>query len=162
MLDGLSSHYEPESVEFVREEDMILFGLPPHTTQDTQPLDCTVFGPLKRHWTEVCHDFQEENLGVAMSKLIFSALYAKAWLQALTPVNIVVGFKKCGIHPLYKEAIPVPDLNNSGSTDTTQHSSHVIQDVVLRLKTAQLGRKSCIRRGTRRDLTYTILTITLA
>ena len=42
LLDGHSSHYEPESVEFARSQDVILFCLPPHTTQDSQPLDCTV------------------------------------------------------------------------------------------------------------------------
>ena len=70
LLDGHSSHYEPESKEFARNDEVILFCLPPHTTQDSQPLDCTVFGPLKRHWTEMCHDFQQDNPGATISKLI--------------------------------------------------------------------------------------------
>ena len=48
LVDGHSSHYEPASVEFANEENIILFCLPPHTTQDTQPLDCTVFGPCTK------------------------------------------------------------------------------------------------------------------
>ena len=49
LMDGHSSHYEPSSVELAKENDAILFCLSPHTTQDSQPLDCTVFGPLKHH-----------------------------------------------------------------------------------------------------------------
>jgi hypothetical protein len=29
---------------------------PPHTTADSQPLDVGVFGPLKVHWRNVCHE----------------------------------------------------------------------------------------------------------
>ena len=60
-MDGHSSHYEPKSVDIAKEESVILFCLPPHTTQDSQPLDCTVFGPLKHHWSDVCHEFSSRN-----------------------------------------------------------------------------------------------------
>ena len=59
------------------------FCLPPHTTQDSQSLDCTVFGPLKRPWTDVCHDFQQQNPDITTSKLNFSPLFTKAWLLAI-------------------------------------------------------------------------------
>ena len=112
LLDGHSSHYEPASVEFANEENIILFCLPPHTTQDTQPIDWTVFGPLKCHWSNVCHQQQLCNPGMIISKLNFSNIFAEAWLKALTPVNIVAGFKKCGIYPFNRNAIP---FSNEGS-----------------------------------------------
>ena len=93
LLDGHSSHYEPRSVEIAKEEDIILFCLPPHTTQDSQPLDCTVFGPLKRHWSDVCHQYQQRNPGTVISKLNFSRLFSQAWLMALSPANIIAGFR---------------------------------------------------------------------
>ncbi len=114
ILDGHSSHYEPASVELARKEGVIIFCLPPHTTQDSQPLDCTVFGPLKRHWSDVCHDFQQSNPGMVISKFNFSRLFAEAWLKALTPVNIVSGFRKCGIYPFNRDAIPLSE-EGSGS-----------------------------------------------
>ena len=42
LLDGHSSHYRPDSIEYAREENIILFCLPPHTTQECQPLDVSV------------------------------------------------------------------------------------------------------------------------
>ena len=75
LLDGHSSHYEPSSIEFARENGIILFCLPPHTTQDSQPLDTAVFGPLKRHWSDVCHTCFQNNPGIVISKLNFIALF---------------------------------------------------------------------------------------
>ena len=117
LLDGHSSHYEPRSVEIAKEEDIILFCLPPHTTQDSQPLDCTVFGPLKRHWSDVCHQYQQRNPGAVISKLNFSRLFSQAWLTALSPANIIAGFRKCGIHPFNRQAIP---LSHEAPTDSAK------------------------------------------
>ncbi len=115
ILNGHSSHYEPASIELARKEGIILFCLPPHTTQDSQPLDCTVFGPLKRHWSDVCHEFQQTHPGMVISKLNVSEHFAEAWLRALTPSNIIAGFRKCGIHPLNRNAIPV--VNDAPHSD---------------------------------------------
>ena len=41
-----------------------------------------------------------------LSKLNVSSLFAKAWLNALTPANIMSSFKKCGVYPFNREAIP--------------------------------------------------------
>ena len=109
LLDGHSSHYEPQTIELAKENDVIIFCLPPHTTQDSQPLDTTVFGPLKRHWSEVCHEFLQSNPGKVVNKYNFSGLFAQAWLKALTPTNIVSGFRKCGVHPFNRNAIMVLD-----------------------------------------------------
>ena len=79
LMDGHSSHYEPSSMELAKNNDLILFCLPPHTTQDSQPhttqdsqpLDCTVFGPLKRHWSTVCHEFLHNHPGIVINKYNF-------------------------------------------------------------------------------------------
>ena len=123
LLDGHSSHYEVRSVEIAKEEGVILFCLPPHTTQDSQPLDCTVFGPLKRHWSDVCHSFLHHHPGVIISKFNFSRLFSEAWMRALTPSNIIAGFRKCGIHPFNRQAIPLNHQADDGSTSTADQDS---------------------------------------
>lgn len=55
MLDGHSSHYQPELLRIAATEGIIIFCLPPHTTHLLQPLDGCTFGSLKRHWGEECH-----------------------------------------------------------------------------------------------------------
>ena len=117
LMDGHSSHYEPSSAELAKENDIILFCLPPHTTQDSQPLDCTVFGPLKCHWSNICHRYLQNNPGAVVSKYNFSELFSEAWLLALTPANVVSGFRKCGIHPFNRSAIPTHE-GESETSDT--------------------------------------------
>ena len=47
LLDGHSTHYQPQAVRFAMEHDIIMLCLPPHTTHESQPLDVGVFAPLK-------------------------------------------------------------------------------------------------------------------
>lgn len=112
-----------QALSWHRTRGAIIFCLPPHTTQDSQPLDCTVFRPLKRHWTNACHDFQQQNPGMVIM-FNFSRIFSGAWLKALTPENIVAGFKKCGIHPFNRDAIPVPDKGSPGNAQTTNPSAN--------------------------------------
>ena len=42
LLDGHSSHYQPQLIEYVREFGVIMFCLPPQTTNESQPLDASV------------------------------------------------------------------------------------------------------------------------
>ena len=105
LLDGHSSHFEPETIRIAKEENIIIFCLPPHTTHELQPLDCTLFGPLKTAWADVCHSFFKQYPGQVVSKLNFCQLFHSAWLKAVTPQNISVGFKKAGIWPFNPEAV---------------------------------------------------------
>ena len=50
LLDGHSSHYNPEAIRHAKESNVILFTLVPHTTHEMQPIDTSVFGPLKSNW----------------------------------------------------------------------------------------------------------------
>ena len=54
LLDGHSSHYQPQLISKAAENHIILFCLSPHTTHLCQPLDRTCFSPLKRAYHEEC------------------------------------------------------------------------------------------------------------
>ena len=47
LVDGLSSHYDPETIRFTKKHSIIIFCLPPHTTYKVQTLDVSFFSPLK-------------------------------------------------------------------------------------------------------------------
>ena len=50
LLEGHSSHYNPDTIRLARENEVIIFTLVPHTTHEMQPLDTSVFGPLNINW----------------------------------------------------------------------------------------------------------------
>jgi len=43
LLDGHSSHCQPELIDFAKPYEIALFCLPPHTTHESQPIDASVF-----------------------------------------------------------------------------------------------------------------------
>ncbi len=105
LMDGHSSHYSPVTIQLAAEECVILFALPPNTTHLTQPLDKGVFGPFKVHWRQVCHDYRVKNPGRVVNIYSFCSLLSKAWMESMTAINIINGFKTTGIYPLNENAV---------------------------------------------------------
>ena len=54
-IDGHASHVNLDVIDLARENDIILFCLPPHTTHALQPLDVSVFKSLKSHFSKAIH-----------------------------------------------------------------------------------------------------------
>ena len=67
----------------------------------------------------MCHDFFHKNPGKVITKFNCNSLFSKAWFQALTPANLIAGFKTCGVYPLNRSAIIVAPCSStvSGSDD---------------------------------------------
>ena len=108
LLDGHSSHYCPETLKLAQQEDVIMFALPPNTTHLTQPLDKGAFGPLKMKWHQVVHDFRVSHPGQVVTQYNFCRLFSKAWVEAMTPMNISSGFSTTGIYPFNPNALKLP------------------------------------------------------
>ena len=121
LLDGHSTHYTPEALREAQKEGVIILCLPPNTTHAAQPLDVSFFGPLKKHWSSVCHSYVSENPGKVVTKYTFSGLFCKAWYKAISPELIVAGFRKVGICPFDRTAIQAVSLDECrAGTDPTQ------------------------------------------
>ena len=93
------------SLHFAKDNGIIIFCLPPHTTPECQPLDCSLFKPLKDKWREECHKFYAKNPGMVINKFNFCRIFRGAWLSAVNPENIISGFRKGGIYPYNRNAI---------------------------------------------------------
>ena len=118
LVDGHSYHYEPESIRFAKDNSIVIFCLPPHTTHEAQPLDVSLFGPLKQHWREVCHQFLQSSCGKVVSKLNFSQLFSQAWSKPITAGNICSGFQKAGIVSFNPDALNL--TKSSTATSSTR------------------------------------------
>ena len=124
LLDGHSTHYQLEVIRYARQQKVLMLCLPPHTTHESQPLDCTVFSPFKTQWRTVCHEFFQANPGKVITNFNFVSLFTKAWTQGVTPANLVAGFKSCGVYPLDSSAIQVllSEGNRESSASQVQQS----------------------------------------
>ncbi|XP_074662728.1 uncharacterized protein LOC141915188 [Tubulanus polymorphus] len=67
IVDGHNSHNFVELIEKARENRIVIVELPSHTSNWLQPLDRTVFGPLKKAWKSTCSTLMADNPGVIMN-----------------------------------------------------------------------------------------------
>ncbi|KAK4315437.1 hypothetical protein Pmani_013354 [Petrolisthes manimaculis] len=128
--DNLSSHMSL-SVVTACEKNISFVLLPPNSTHLTQPLDVSVFGPLKKHWRSVLTDFKATSLGrrtACLPKSEFPKQLSKLMekLQKNVTKNIQSGFRKCGIHPLNAEEVlsrlPESETAQAPSTGTSSEA----------------------------------------
>lgn len=116
LLDGHSSHYQPTVVRKAAANDIILFCLPPHTTHLAQPLDRSIFSPLKTYWSQECQNYLARNPGKVISRNSFSQIFSKAWFRGMTPENVTAGFRATGVFPLNHNAIHIPGQESECDT----------------------------------------------
>lgn len=100
LVDGHSSHIDLEVAKFCKENQILFFCLPPHSSHLTQPLDVSFFNPLKSAWGKACEDFRLKNPGTPVTKHVFAEVFNEAWVSCVKMSTIVNGFRKSGICPL--------------------------------------------------------------
>ena len=92
-------HMSIELIEKARANDIHLLCLPAHTTHILQPLDVGVFKSFKSHFNKACQKYMKAHQGQVITPLLAS-LVKETVTNSVVPLNILSGFKKCGIHPL--------------------------------------------------------------
>ena len=100
IMDNHESHINLNSVMFAKEKGINIVTLPPHTSNKTQPLDLSVFRPLKAYFNGAANVWMLTNPGKTISIYQMVELMGEAWLKAATPLNIKSAFKTAGIWPL--------------------------------------------------------------
>lgn len=99
ILDGHGSH---ETTEFMIEcfkHNIHLLFLPPHTSHILQPLDLSVFSPLKRSYRYYLNKLTSLSESGIIGKQNFLSCYEKARKDSLTVRNILAGWKASGLWP---------------------------------------------------------------
>jgi len=118
ILDSHSSPYALDLVKTATAENVIMFCLPPNTTPDSQPLDTSCFGPLKKYWYEVCRQYLFDHPGQVVTKFQFSTLFTDAWSKGMTIGNVTSGFRGTGIYPFSPSMV----MNNFQQSLIPHHS----------------------------------------
>lgn len=117
ILDNHSSHISLEAVEFCRSVGIVLLTLPPHTSHRMQPLDRTVYGPLKGYYNSALDAWQRTNPGRAVTIYDVANLSNSAFTQAMTKSNITSGFRATGIYPYNADIFTDQDFVMAEVTD---------------------------------------------
>ena len=102
LYDGHASHVSASLIDWAKDNRIVLFVLPPHTSHLLQPLDVAVFGPFKTFYNSECSLFMRRNIGQTITRFNMCDIACKAYSKAMTPANIQAAFRKTGIHPYDK------------------------------------------------------------
>ena len=110
LVDGHSSHYEPDTIKAAAEHVVVIFCLPPRCTHVSQPLDVSSLA---------CHTFIQENHGCIVTKFNLSKLFSKAWFKTIQPQNLISGFSKVGYAPSIPRQLKHP-TNSQNDEDNAK------------------------------------------
>ena len=66
-----------EISRFRQKNAILLYCLPPHSSQITQPLDVGFYGPLKQSWKKAVAKFSVENVGKSVTKETFAHVFVR-------------------------------------------------------------------------------------
>ena len=145
LIDGHTSHINVSVSDFCRDKNIILFCFPAHASHLIQPLDVTVYGPLKTMWNESLDKFCKTYKGLSMTKRHFFVVFKEAWDKAKQrPQNVIKGFEKTGILPFNPDRIKYSNLYNP------EAAKQELEDKVNRaknkmMKEETLGIYRCIK-----------------
>jgi hypothetical protein len=104
IIDGHSSHVTARFIAYCITSKIDLFLLPPYSLYKIQPLDLSIFGPLKTAINlEVDRIFR-----YSTTRLLYvewTSAYIKARARCFRPSSIESWFRKAGIYPFNPEIL---------------------------------------------------------
>ena len=107
ILDGHKTHTKSlPTIDYARENGMVIVSLPSHTSHKLQPLDRSFFKPLKAAFSSVCSSWLRNHPGRRITVDQLGELFNVAYLKAATVENAISGFKCTGIIPLNPDVLP--------------------------------------------------------
>lgn len=110
ILDGHLSHINLPVLDWAKENNIIMFVLPAHTSHILQPLDVGCYGPLQRIYNSECHKFLRATPSSRITRYNVCALACKAYMHALSVNNLRSSFQRTGIYPFDSEKISKEQL----------------------------------------------------
>lgn len=140
LLDNHASHISLNVVHYAKEHGIEMVSFPPHCSHKLQPLDRTVYGPLKAAYRRSCDDWMAAHPGQAITIYQVAGCFAIAYMTAASIRNGVKGFECTGIWPFNSQLFSEDEFAPSLTTDieivdltpTVQEPVDLVEAPVLR------------------------------
>ena len=96
VMDNHVSHLSYDVLKRSKENGIHIVTLPPHTSNKTQPLDRTVFGPMTQYFNANANSWQLSHPGQGITIYQSAEFIGAAYTKACSAQNILSGFKASG------------------------------------------------------------------
>ena len=141
LVDGHSSHIDVHTSIFCKENSILLYCLPLHSSQLTKPLDVSFFKPLKSAWGKACSNYCTSNPGYHVTKHEFSQIFRDVWVSSTRMSTIVSGFREDGLCPFNPDVVLtsklLPSLQFSSGNKAQQNP--VVQENPIKVFESLIG-----------------------
>ena len=136
LLDNHVSHLSVDVLQFAKDNGVVMVSFPPHCSHKLQPLDRSVYGPLKRYYNVACDDWIVSHKGRTTTIYDVPAMVGLAYPKAMTPANIQAGFKVSGISPFNRNVFTDDEFLRLTSLTGHLHQNRKRQASEMRLPSA--------------------------
>jgi len=93
LLDNHDSHLSIDALDFAKKNGIVMLSFPPHCSHKMQPLDVSVYGPLKKYLNTALDSWMLNHPGKTLSIYDIPGIIRDVLPLAATPSNIMAGFK---------------------------------------------------------------------
>lgn len=135
VLDNHESHVSVACLDLAKQNGVTMLTFPPHCSHKLQPLDRSVFGPLKKYYNASCDSWLMSNTR-PMTIYDIPSVANDPYSQAFTSKNIKAGFAVSGIEPFNQNIFSDDEFLPSSVTDrpapplaSSQEHSEIRQSV---------------------------------
>ena len=106
IIDSHKSHvYNLAFFEEMKENNIHVMAIPPHTSHILQLLDSTPFVQFKRNWQAKLLEWNFTKGAKVLANRFFFEVFWPAWRESMTMGNIQSSFRKTGIFPVNMSVI---------------------------------------------------------
>lgn len=130
LMDGHSSHYSADLLEYCVASNIEVLGYPPHCTHALQGLDVVCFAKMKSVWKEEISTFETVHKR-GVDKDDFCSVFGRAFLRAFTTENVESAFQATGIYP-YNPDVIRPEQMKPAETTSIRSSLPLLQPSPVR------------------------------
>lgn len=99
LLDNHDSHLSVEALDIFKDNGVSVLSFPPHCSHKLQPLDRSVYGPLKKYVNTHIDAWMTANPGKFFGIYDIPRIIQSTLPLACSPTNIQAGFRATGIMP---------------------------------------------------------------
>lgn len=125
VMDNHHSHtFNMEVLQLFKDNSVVVFGLPSHTSHILQPLDKVPFSILKSKWNEQMRLYTRNTGGKALTKSEFFRVFNPCFEQAMTTEHAQAGFRGTGLFPVNVKAINPVAFAPSRTTERALESDN--------------------------------------
>ena len=106
-------HFLHMSISLIKKahtQGIHLFCLPPNTTHILQPLDISVFSPMKQQWRTISKHHKISTRASNVTKEHFPALIKQLWEKSIKPGPLQAGLRAAGLMPFHPQAVKPAQL----------------------------------------------------